>query len=151
MLDHVSIGVRDFALMRRFYVRVLAQVGLRAVDEEADRFVDFIDARVAGVEFSLETPTNGEAATPGNGVHIVFTADTPAAVDAFFATALALGGTSDSAPAPRPQYGADYYGAFIHDPEGNKLEAVWGSRAGQGTALRSRPPSVGGRGLRARR
>ena len=128
MLDHVSIGMRDFAVMRRFYVEVLATVGLRVLDEEAERFVDFGDPRLDGLEFSLERPTDGRAASPGNGVHIAFTALSPAAVDAFYAAALALGGGSDGAPGPRPLYGPDYYGAFVFDPEGNKIEAVWASR-----------------------
>jgi catechol 2,3-dioxygenase-like lactoylglutathione lyase family enzyme len=123
MLDHVSIGARDVALLRAFYLPVLAEVGLRIVDEEAGRFVDFGDRD--GPEFSLETPTNGEPASAGNGVHIALCATSPTAVDAFYAAALAHGGTSDGAPGPRPQYGPDYYGAFAFDPEGNKLEAVW--------------------------
>ncbi len=130
MLDHVSVGARDFAAMRRFYVGVLAEVGLRIVDEAPDRFVDFGDPRIGGLEFSLETPTNGRPASAGNGVHVAFVADTPAAVDAFYAAALALGGRSDGGPGPRPQYGPDYYSAFVLDPEGNKVEAAWGSRPG---------------------
>jgi catechol 2,3-dioxygenase-like lactoylglutathione lyase family enzyme len=131
MLDHVSIGARDFVAMRRFYAGVLAEVGLRVVGEEAGRFVDFGDPRVGGLEFSLETPTNGRPASAGNGVHIAFLAASPQAVEAFHAAALTLAGQSDGAPGPRPAYGPDYYSAFVFDPEGNKIEAVWQSRAPQ--------------------
>ena len=123
MLDHVSVGARNVSLMRAFYLRLLAEVGLRIVDEAADRFVDFGDRD--GPEFSLETPVDGHPASPGNGVHIAFRAADPGAVDAFHAAALAVGGGSDGAPGPRPQYGPDYYSAFVRDPEGNKVEAVW--------------------------
>ena len=76
------------------------------------------------LEFSIETPTNGRPAGPGNGVHIAFRARTRDEVDAFHAAALAAGGRSDGAPGLRPQYGPHYYGAFVFDVEGNKVEAV---------------------------
>jgi len=124
MIDHVSVGANDIAAARAFYEPVLACVGLRIVDEAPGRFVDFGAAGPLEPEFSIETPNNGGRANPGNGVHLAFRATTRAAVDAFHAAALAAGGRSDGAPGPRPQYGPHYYGAFVFDPEGNKIEAV---------------------------
>ena len=129
MLDHVSIGARDLRRLRAFYVSVLAKVGMRVVDEETGRFVDFGEVEGRGPEFSLEIPVDGRPATAGNGVHVAFLASDPGVVDAFHATALALGGRSDGPPGPRPQYGPDYYSAFVRNPEGNKIEAVWRTKA----------------------
>lgn len=124
MIDHVSIGANDIAAARAFYESVLAAVGLRIVDEAAGRFVDFGAGGPLEPEFSIETPTNGRRASPGNGVHVAFRVGTRDAVDAFHAAALAAGGRSDGAPGPRPNYGPHYYGAFVFDLEGNKIEAV---------------------------
>jgi catechol 2,3-dioxygenase-like lactoylglutathione lyase family enzyme len=70
------------------------------------------------------SPYNGETATVGNGVHVAFKADNRAAVDAFHAAALAAGGTDEGAPGLRPHYHEHYYGAYVRDPDGNKLQAV---------------------------
>ena len=57
-------------------------------------------------------------------------AETRAAVDAFHAAALEMGGTSDGEPGPRPHYHPNYYGAYVRDPEGNKIQAVCHSKNG---------------------
>jgi len=62
---------------------------------------------------------------PGPGFHLAFRAPSRAAVDRFHAAALAAGGASDGAPGPRPDYGPTYYAAFVIDPDGHKLEAVY--------------------------
>ena len=124
MLDHVSIGANDIAAARAFYVAVLKTVGLQVVAEVPGQFVDFGEKDSGELEFSIETPTNGRSASPGNGVHVAFRAGAREAVDAFHAAALAAGGCSDGAPGLRPQYGPSYYGAFVIDLEGNKIEAV---------------------------
>ena len=69
-------------------------------------------------------PFDGAPASPGNGVMVAFTAATRAQVDAFHAAALAAGGTSEGEPGVRPQYNADFYAAYVRDPDGNKLAAV---------------------------
>ena len=124
MLDHISMGANDVARARAFYVPVLATVGLDLVHEAAGRFIDFGANGPLNPEFSLETPTNGRPATAGNGVHVAFGASTRKAVDAFHATALQNGGRCAGPPGLRPNYGPGYYGAFVLDPEGNKIEAV---------------------------
>ena len=60
----------------------------------------------------------------GNGVHIAFRAETRATVDAFFLAAIEQGGIEDGRPGLRVEYHPDYYGAFVRDPDGNKIEAV---------------------------
>ena len=119
-IDHVSVGSNDIARARAFYLAALAPLGLRIVAEDAGRYCDFgVDA----VAFSVETPVNREAASPGNGVHVCFRAATRAAVAAFHAAALAAGGRDAGAPGLRPNYGEHYFGAFVFDLDGNKIEA----------------------------
>ena len=74
--------------------------------------------------FSLEKPTDGQPASVGNGVHIAFLAGKRAQVDEFYRLALAHGGSDAGPPGLRPEYDANYYAAFVHDPDGNKIEAV---------------------------
>ena len=124
MLDHVSLGVNDVARARAFYLPVLAKVGLDRVHEAQGRFIDFGTNGPLNPEFSVETPTDGKPATAGNGVHVAFRAASRAAVDAFHAAALVAGGRCAGPPGPRPNYGPHYYGAFVFDLEGNKIEAV---------------------------
>jgi catechol 2,3-dioxygenase-like lactoylglutathione lyase family enzyme len=119
-IDHVSVGSNDIVRARAFYLPVLATLGLRVVAEEVGRYCDF---GVETVAFSIETPVNGERASPGNGVHICFKAESRAAVTAFHAAALAAGGRDAGPPGLRPNYGAHYFGAFAFDLDGNKIEA----------------------------
>jgi catechol 2,3-dioxygenase-like lactoylglutathione lyase family enzyme len=60
----------------------------------------------------------------GGGIHVAFTADTRAQVDAFHAAGLRAGGRDNGKPGPRPNYGPNYYAAFVYDPDGANIEAV---------------------------
>jgi catechol 2,3-dioxygenase-like lactoylglutathione lyase family enzyme len=124
MLDHASVGARDIERARDFYQAVLTTLDLCIVDEAPGRFVDF---GLAGGRplFSVETPVDGQSASAGNGVHFAFRAPSIAVVEAFHAAGLAHCGTCAGPPGPRPAYGPDYFSAFVLDPEGNKVEAVW--------------------------
>ncbi|WP_156680626.1 VOC family protein [Sphingomonas profundi] len=120
MIHHVSVGTNDVARARAFYDAVLPIVGL-ALMKASDRAVDYGSGHLL---FSAETPLDGAPATAGNGSHIAFAVEDRAMVDRFHATALANGGTSDGAPGIRADYDAHYYGAFVRDPDGNKIEAM---------------------------
>jgi catechol 2,3-dioxygenase-like lactoylglutathione lyase family enzyme len=119
-LSHVSVGVNDVPRAKAFYDPLMRIVGLkvRQADEES---VDYGDDRLV---FSLETPTDKEPATPGNGVHIAFAVPDRETVDRFYREAMKLGARDAGAPGLRPQYSPTYYGAFVLDPDGNKIEAV---------------------------
>lgn len=119
MIDHVSVAVRDLAASAAFYERVLAPLGYtRLVDRPAT-----IGFGKAYPEFWLNLRT--EVTAPDNpGVHIALRARSEEAVRAFHAAALANGGSSDGEPGSRQGAMTTYYGAFIRDPDGNKLEAV---------------------------
>ena len=70
------------------------------------------------------TPYDGNTATVGNGVHLAFKAENRAQGDAFHAVAMAAGGTDEGSPGLRPHYHEHYYGAYVRDLAGNKLQAV---------------------------
>jgi catechol 2,3-dioxygenase-like lactoylglutathione lyase family enzyme len=122
-LSHVSIGVNDVRKAKAFYDPLMRIVGLR-VRQSDEESVDYGDDRLL---FSLETPVDRRAATPGNGVHIAFSAPDRDTFDRFYREALRLGARDAGAPGLRPQYSATYYGAFVLDPDGNKIEAVTGN------------------------
>jgi catechol 2,3-dioxygenase-like lactoylglutathione lyase family enzyme len=123
MLDHVSLGVSDLARSRRFYDAVLRPLGLvRIVDFGNDRGSDYGAApQSTGVEFTI---TVERAVQPSPGMHLCFRARDREAVGEFHRLALAHRGRDDGAPGLRPQYHASYYGAFVLDPDGHRIEAV---------------------------
>jgi len=120
MIHHVSLGTNDVARSRAFYDDVLAVLGLRLL-KASNKSADY---GVSSVIFSIETPVDGALASAGNGVHIAFAAGDRAMVDEFHRIALQCGGTDAGAPGLRPKYDPNYYGAFVLDPDGNKIEAV---------------------------
>lgn len=120
MLHHVSFGTSDIGRARAFYDPVMEALGLR-------RTLDVEEAvgYGAGITvFSLNLPSDGHSSSVGNGSHIAFEVEKRADVDAFYETALAHGGVSAGAPGLRPEYDANYYAAFVRDPDGNKIEAL---------------------------
>ncbi|GJD48325.1 hypothetical protein OPKNFCMD_1043 [Methylobacterium crusticola] len=120
MIHHLSLGTNDVARARAFYDAVLAVLGLRLIKQDAGG----IHYGTGDILLSLVTPVDGRPAAPGNGVHVAFQARDQAMVRAFHGTALAHGGSEDGPPGLRPEYNAHYYGAFVRDPDGNKIEAV---------------------------
>ena len=133
MLDHVSLPVADLARAAAFYDRVLATVGLSRRKERSGA-IGYGPADRAAPVFWLLARRDAGAATPGIGLHVSFVAPDRASVDAFHAAALAAGGTDAGAPGPRPEYTQPFYGAFVIDPDGFKVEAV--CRQDQGSDAR---------------
>ncbi len=122
MLDHVSLGVSDLARSRRFYDAALRPLGLVRIVNFEGRGSDYGSAPGSlGVEFTI---TVEGAVQPSRGAHICFRARDREAVEAFYRAALATGGRDDGAPGLRPKYHASYFGAFVLDPDGHRVEAV---------------------------
>ena len=121
MLHHVSVGVADVMRAASFYDKVLGALGYRRVMEILPHAIGY---GTTMPEFWIGMPANQAPASSGNGVHICFKASSREEVHAFHHFALENGGTDEGAAGPRPDYGPDYYAAFVRDPEGNKLEAV---------------------------
>ena len=119
ILSHVSIGTNAFDASVAFYDRVLPTLGCKRIMEHPGA----VAWGKMYPEFWVQTPIDGDEATVGNGTHIGFFASSKAEVDAFFAAAVAAGAQPDGEPGPRPQYGEPYYGCFVRDPDGHKVEA----------------------------
>jgi catechol 2,3-dioxygenase-like lactoylglutathione lyase family enzyme len=125
MLDHVSITVSHIAAAERFYDAVMAALGVPKVGA-SERWIGY------GERCDAEHPDRTYLALYRGGVrpddvhgrHWCFKAESRAAVDAFWQADLGAGGTDDGPPGLRPEYHAAYYGAFLRDPDGNRVEAV---------------------------
>jgi catechol 2,3-dioxygenase-like lactoylglutathione lyase family enzyme len=120
MIHHVSVGTNDIKRARVFYEPLMSLVGFRIL-KSSETAVHF---GASDIMFSLETPINGMPATPGNGIHVAFQAPDRQTVRRFYEIAIANGATDEGAPGIRENYNANYYGAFVRDLDGNKIEAV---------------------------
>jgi catechol 2,3-dioxygenase-like lactoylglutathione lyase family enzyme len=121
ILSHASIGTNDFARAVAFYDKVLPTLGCK-------RMMEHPGAVAWGKqypEFWVHTPIDGKLASLGNGVHIGFVAQSKEEVQNFHKACLKAGGVDDGAPGPRPDYGEPYYGCFVRDPDGHKIEAIF--------------------------
>ncbi|MGH6894495.1 MAG: VOC family protein [Dongiaceae bacterium] len=121
MLGHLSFGVADLVKAAAFYDGVLATLGYARVWSDADA-VGYGEPGKGDKLALFARP--GLASAPGPGFHLAFTAPSRAAVDAFHATAIRLGGSDHGVPGTRLHYGPTYYAAFVTDPDGYKIEAV---------------------------
>jgi len=129
MIDHVSLPVSDLRKSKPFYEAVLGALGYLSVQAQVfDGYsaFGFGDDPDGDPPFWIGGPAEAspdKAVTP-EGQHIAFAARSRAMVDAFHAAGLAAGGSDNGPPGLRPQYHADYYAAFLRDPDGHRIEAV---------------------------
>jgi catechol 2,3-dioxygenase-like lactoylglutathione lyase family enzyme len=122
MIDHTGIPVSDPTKAKAFYDAALGAIGAKLLMTVPKEFTG--GKWVAGYGRSKPDFWLTESADTGPGRHYAFTASSRAEVDGFHAAALAAGGRDNGAPGLRPHYHADYYGAFVFDPDGNNVEAV---------------------------
>jgi catechol 2,3-dioxygenase-like lactoylglutathione lyase family enzyme len=120
VIDHMSIGVSDLRASRRFYLAALAPLGFveQGSWSEGAQEVAFGPDDLDDFAISTKYP-------PSAGGHVAFSADTREQVDAFYDAAIAAGATDNGGPGVRPEYSAGYYGAFVLDPDGYNVEAVY--------------------------
>jgi catechol 2,3-dioxygenase-like lactoylglutathione lyase family enzyme len=123
MFSHVTIGTRDLARAQAFYDAVLAPLGILRVQGNFPGWASWQRPGEGG-KLWVGKPQDGQPPARGNGWMVAFAAPSRAAVDAAYAAALAAGGADEGAPGLRPHYAADYYGAYVRDPDGNKLHFV---------------------------
>ncbi len=122
MFDHLSLGVSDLSVARRFYDALLAPLGhTNTWDQEKE-----IAFGPNGTRQFWLYPVGGERLA-GLGAHVAFRAETPKAVHQAFDAAIANGASVVRAAGLHPDIGPDYYGAILLDPDGNKLEIVVGA------------------------
>ena len=124
MLHHVSVGVSDVERAAKFYDAVLKALGYKRVVEYLPYAVGYGE-RGGSPQFWIGRPHNQQIPTSGNGTHVGFSASSKGQVNKFHEAALAQGGSNNREPGPRPDYGPAYYGAFIYDLDGNKIEATF--------------------------
>jgi catechol 2,3-dioxygenase-like lactoylglutathione lyase family enzyme len=117
MFDHVSLKVRNFAKSLAFYRGALAPLGYEAqhVDEEG---------KSAGFGPKGEVSLWIAEGTPHSSCHLALRSTSRENVSLFFDAGLRAGGKDNGKPGVRPDYAEDYYAAFLHDPDGNNVEAV---------------------------
>lgn len=125
MFSHATLGTNDFARGVRFWQAVMDALGhrLRFLDESRP-WAGWEPAAGGRPLFVLTAPFDGQAATAGNGTMLAFDCATRAMVDAAHTAGVAQGGTDAGAAGLRPEYHAAYYGAYLRDPDGNKLGFV---------------------------
>lgn len=126
ILSHVSLGTNDMDKATAFYDKALAPLGIRRV-ETLENFAAAYGKQYP--EFWINLPADEKPASTANGVHVGFIANSKEQVQAFYDAALDAGGTDNGAPGPRPHYGEPYYGCFVIDPDGNKIEATFWDQA----------------------
>jgi len=126
LIDHVQLVVRDLKASQAFYAAVLDVLGIPLGGQGEDYFwVDELFVSTADSQAAQGALTGRH--------HLAFQAGDRATVEAFHKAALAHGGTDNGAPGTRP-YHPGYYAAFVLDPDGNNIEAVY-----HGEAERSAP------------
>lgn len=139
-LGHISIGVRDYEIAKRFYSATLPLIGLHLVYDSTETtniegpssFGDGSDSGPRTLGFGPDAESEllnvfeygTRASAPGPGSHIAFNTDSRDIVDQFYEAAVRNGGKSNGAPGVRPHYGKTYYAAFVIDPDGWRLEIV---------------------------
>ena len=125
MIDHISVNVSDPEASKAFYEAALAPLGYRVVMEFGP--VTGLGGPTPGAPEDAPVHADLWLAPAENPTpcHIAVTASTTAQVAAFYEAALAAGGTDNGAPGERSHYHPGYYGAFVLDPDGNNLEAVF--------------------------
>lgn len=123
MIDHTGVNVSDPAKSRSFYDAALKPLGYAVLMEVPTEHTGGIVVLGYGVAPKPDFwVTQGTPNAPR--IHIAFRAESNAQVDAFYKAAMAAGGRDNGPPGPRPHYHANYYGAFVLDPDGHNIEAV---------------------------
>jgi catechol 2,3-dioxygenase-like lactoylglutathione lyase family enzyme len=128
MFSHVTVGTSDLARAQRFYDALLLPLGLIrrvVVPDGGPLAACWVSPNALMPRFYVYSPFNLAAASVGNGSMVAFLAATTDAVDIAYSAGIAAGGSDEGKPGPRAHYGAGYYGAYLRDPDGNKLHLAY--------------------------
>lgn len=119
MIDHIGLSVTDVDKAIAFYTKALAPLGYELIMR-----VDEGDYHGAGFGEKGKPDFWIGVGKPADRIHVAFRTNSRKVVDAFYAAAIAAGGTDNGKPGPRPEYHPNYYGAFVRDADGHNIEAV---------------------------
>ncbi|MBX2797958.1 MAG: VOC family protein [Myxococcales bacterium] len=117
-MDHIGIPISDASATRAFYTACLLPLGWRLRGFQEGRYTGFDKPGNPVLYFVVSQV--------GGSVHLAFRAEDVSAVHGFHQAALECGGIDHGGPGPRPDYGPTYYAAFVLDPDGHNVEAVFG-------------------------
>lgn len=125
-LSHIGIPVSDIERSRKFYEAALKPLGMGVTMEAGP---DETKSGGTAIGFGAKCESGlfwiGDNETVGKGIHVAFEAENQNQVKAFHDAALASGGRDNGAPGPRPHFGPNYFAAFVLDPDGANIEAVY--------------------------
>ena len=127
MFSHVTLGTNNWENAEPFWEAVASALELPLLFKRPGGVAY---GELMGPKIFIGPTFNGELASNGNGTHVAFSAKDRATVDAFYNAAIEHGGADEGKPGLRPHYHANYYGAYVRDPDGNKLQAVCHSSKG---------------------
>ena len=122
MINHLSIGVRDVARSGKFYDAVLKPLDVTRLSD-GDTALGYGEKSAGLWVLAVDKPVKPDM---DSGLHFCFQAKSRAAVDAFHAAALKMGGKDNGKPGVRADYSPKYYAAFVVDPDGYRIEAYCG-------------------------
>ncbi len=123
VIDHIGVGVRNFEASLEFYELALGPLGFERVG--------FVDSDNRSAAFGTRGRDDFwiHEGRPAGRMHVAFDAESREAVDAFHAAAVEAGASDNGAPGVRPEYSGTYYAAYVIDPNGNNIEAVFHGEA----------------------
>jgi catechol 2,3-dioxygenase-like lactoylglutathione lyase family enzyme len=142
MFSHITLGVSDLKRAGAFYDALLLPLGYTRRPVMADGGPASLCWHQLGVllpRFYAYLPYDRQPCSAGNRTMVAFLAPSPEAVDEGHAGGIAAGGTDDGTPGPRPHYSPGYYGAYLRDPDGNKVHLVHRADLEMGNAEVRRP------------
>lgn len=137
MFSHVTVGTTDLQAAADFYDAVLLPLGLmrrQVTPDGGPEAACWVSPNHLLPRFYVYMPFNRQGATAGNGSMTAFLAPSKAAVDHSYSAGINAGGRDDGAPGERTRYGVGYYGAYIRDPDGNKIHIVYRGDLLEGTS-----------------
>ena len=123
IIDHIGFPVSDYERSKTFYAAALAPLGITLLMDLGADITGGEPAAGFGRDGKPEFWISGGEVVQTR-MHVAFAAANRSEVNAFYDAAIAAGGKDNGRPGPRPIYHANYYGAFVRDPDGNNVEAV---------------------------
>ncbi len=121
MISHVHIGIKNFEQALSFYSVIMSELGFSLRFSEPENEWAGWNGSTSRPLFLIGKPFNKSEAHPGNGQMVALLASSRDLVDRVHAKALSIGGTDEGSPGLRPNYHANYYGAYFRDLDGNKI------------------------------